>query len=142
MVFGLNLFPTNGLMVNASFQMNDNFYAGFAPSERVVDTSIEDDTEDDNFGNPRMPIPVQDAISSGKDVVKLPSYSLMDVHLSYNMNLMGYNLTLGAHVLNALDTEYITYAEDQGFEDVGSNSLPKVYFGSGTQMRMSFKIDL
>ena len=55
---------------------------------------------------------------------------------------MGYNLTLGAHVLNALDTEYITYAEDQGFEDDGSNSLPKVYFGSGTQMRMSFKIDL
>ena len=85
---------------------------------------------------------MQDAITSGKDVVKLPSYSLMDVHLSYNMNLMGYNLTLGAHVLNALDTEYITYAEDQGFEDDGSNSLPKVYFGSGTQMRMSFKIDL
>ena len=49
---------------------------------------------------------------------------------------------LGAHVLNALDAEYVSYAEDQGFEDDGSNSAPKVFYGSGRQIRMSFKVSL
>ncbi len=78
----------------------------------------------------------------GNDVTKLPSYSLLDVHTSYNMNIMGTNVTLGAHFLNALDSEYITYAEDQGFEDDGSNSLPKVFYGSGRQFRLSFKVNI
>ena len=55
---------------------------------------------------------------------------------------MGTDLVLGAHVLNALDTEYVSYAEDQGFEDDGSNSAPKVFYGSGRQIRMSFKVSL
>ena len=55
---------------------------------------------------------------------------------------MGTNVTLGAHFLNALDSEYITYAEDQGFEDDGTNSLPKVFYGSGRQFRLSFKVNI
>ena len=137
MAFGLNLFPIPGLTVNATFQMNDDFYAGFDPADRIVDTSVDEDT-----GEPEMPIPVQNAISSHKDVAKLDGYSMMDLHLSYKMNLMGTNFVLGAHVLNALDTEYVTYAEDQGFEDDGSNSAPKVFYGSGRQIRMSFKVSL
>ena len=54
------------------------------------------------------------------------------------MNLMGTDLVLGAHVLNALDTEYVSYTEDQGFEDDGS-TVTKVFYGSGRQIRMSFK---
>ena len=137
MAFGLNLFPIPGLTVNATFQMNDDFYAGFDPADRIVDTSVDEDT-----GEPEMPIPVQNAISSHKDVAKLDGYSMMDLHLSYKMNLMGTDFVLGAHVLNALDTEYVTYAEDQGFEDDGSNSAPKVFYGSGRQIRMSFKVSL
>ena len=137
MAFGLNLFPIPGLTVNATFQMNDNFYAGFDPADRIVDTSVDEDT-----GEPEMAIPVQNAISSHKDVYKLDGYNMMDLHLSYKMNLMGTDLVLGAHVLNALDTEYVTYAEDQGFEDDGSNSAPKVFYGSGRQIRMSFKVSL
>ena len=125
MAFGLNLFPVEGLTVNATFQMNDNFYAGFDPADRVLDT---DDTQE-----------LQDAVTSVKDVVQLDAYNMMDLHLSYKMNLTCTNLVLGAHVLNALDTEYVTYAEDQGFEDDGSNSAPKVFYGSGRQIRMSFK---
>ena len=136
MAFGLNLFPIPGLTVNTTFQMNDNFYAGFDPADRVVDRSLDDD------GNPNMPIPVQEAIEAHKDVVKLDAFNLMDLHLSYKMNLMGTDLVLGAHVLNALDTEYVSYAEDQGFEDDGSNSAPKVFYGSGRQIRMSFKVSL
>ena len=128
MAFGLNLFPVEGLTVNATFQMNDNFYAGFDPADRVLDT---DDTQE-----------LQDAVTSVKDVVQLDAYNMMDLHLSYKMNLMGTDLVLGAHVLNALDTEYVTYAEDQGFEDDGSNSAPKVFYGSGRQIRMSFKVSL
>ena len=128
MAFGLNLFPVEGLTVNATFQMNDNFYAGFDPADRVLDT---DDTQE-----------LQEAVTSVKDVVQLDAYNMMDLHLSYKMNLMGTNLVLGAHVLNALDTEYVTYAEDQGFEDDGSNSAPKVFYGSGRQIRMSFKVSL
>ena len=128
MAFGLNLFLIEGLNVNASFKMNDNFYAGFDPSDRVLDT---DDTQQ-----------LQDAVTSVKDVVKLDAYNMMDLHLSYKMNLMGTSLLLGAHVLNALDTEYVTYAEDQGFEDDGSNSAPKVFYGSGRQFRMSFKVNI
>ena len=74
--------------------------------------------------------------------MKLDAFNLMDLHLSYKMNLMGTDLVLGAHVLNALDTEYVSYAEDQGFEDDGSNSAPKVFYGSGRQIRMSFKVSL
>ena len=128
MAFGLNLFPVEGLTVNATFQMNDNFYAGFDPADRVLDT---DDTQE-----------LQEAVTSVKDVVQLDAYNMMDLHLSYKMNLMGTDLVLGAHVLNALDTEYVTYAEDQGFEDDGSNSAPKVFYGSGRQIRMSFKVSL
>ena len=118
MSFGLNVFPMSGLKVNTSFSMNDNFYAGFSPSD------------------------YDDASMEGNDVTKLPSYSLLDVHASYKMNLMGTNVTLGAHFLNALDSEYITYAEDQGFEDDGTNSLPKVFYGSGRQFRLSFKVNI
>jgi len=128
MAFGLNLFPLNGLTLNASFQLNDNFYAGCDPADRVLDT---DDTQE-----------LQDAISSHKDVFKLPSYNMMDLHLSYKLKLMGTDLILGAHVLNALDTEYISYGQDQGFEDDGSNSAPKVFYGSGRQLRMSFKVNI
>ena len=128
MAFGLNLLPIEGLKVNTTFQMNDNFYAGFDPADRVLDT---DDTQE-----------LQDAVTSVKDVVKLDAFNLMDLHLSYKMNLMGTDLVLGAHVLNALDTEYVSYAEDQGFEDDGSNSAPKVFYGSGRQIRMSFKVSL
>ena len=108
--------------------MNDNFYAGFDPADRVLDT-------DD-------PQALQDAVTSVTDVVKLDAFNLMNLHLSYKMNLMGTDLVLGAHVLNALDTEYVSYAEDQGFEDDGSNSAPKVFYGSGRQIRMSFKVSL
>ena len=118
MVFGLNLFPIKDLTVNASMRMNSNFYSGFAPSER------------------------DDADNAGKDVAKLDDYNLMDVHLSYKLPLMGTNVTVGAHLLNALDSEYITYGEDQGFEDDGSNSAPKVFYGSGMQFRMSLKVDI
>ncbi len=118
MSMGLNLFPMPGLMLNTSFRYNDNFYAGFSPSD-YDDISME-----------------------GKDVVKLPSYSLLDIHTSYKMNLMGTDLTLGAHLLNALDSKYITYGEDQGFEDDGSNSSPKVFYGSGMQFRLSFKVSI
>ena len=128
MAFGLNLMPMEGLRVNTTFQMNDNFYAGFDPADRVLDT-------DD-------PQALQDAVTSVKDVVKLDAFNLMDLHVSYKMNLMGTDLVLGAHVLNALDTEYVSYAEDQGFEDDGSNSAPKVFYGSGRQIRMSFKVSL
>ena len=116
MFFGLNVFPMDGLTVNTSMRYNDNFYAGFSPSER--------DTEGQG------------------DVYKLPSFSLVDVHLSFKLKLMGTACVLGAHVLNALDTEYITYGEDQGFEEDGSNSLPKVFYGSGRQIRMSLKVDI
>ena len=136
MAFGLNLFPVNGLTLNASFQMNDNFYAGFDPSERIVDTSVDED------GEYNQPLAVQEAISNHKDVFKLPSYNMMDLHLSYKFKLMGTDLILGAHVLNALDTEYISYGQDQGFEDDGSNSAPKVFYGSGRQLRMSFKVNI
>ena len=118
MVFGLNLFPIKDLTVNASMRMNSNFYSGFAPSER------------------------DDADNAGKDVAKLDDYNLMDVHLSYKLPLMGTNVTVGAHLLNALDAKYITYGEDQGFEDDGSNSAPKVFYGSGMQFRMSLKVDI
>ena len=94
------------------------FYSGFAPSER------------------------DDADNAGKDVAKLDDYNLMDVHLSYKLPLMGTNVTVGAHLLNALDAKYITYGEDQGFEDDGSNSAPKVFYGSGMQFRMSLKVDI
>ena len=128
MAFGLNLMPMNGLRINTTFQMNDEFYAGFDPADRVLDT-------DD-------PQALQDAVTSVTDVVKLDAFNLMDLHLSYKMNLMGTDLVLGAHVLNALDAEYVSYAEDQGFEDDGSNSAPKVFYGSGRQIRMSFKVSL
>ena len=55
---------------------------------------------------------------------------------------MAYETHIVLDVLNALDTEYVSYAEDQGFEDDGSNSAPKVFYGSGRQIRMSLKVSL
>ena len=81
MFFGLNVFPMDGLTVNTSMRYNDNFYAGFSPSER--------DTEGQG------------------DVYKLPSFSLVDVHLSFKLKLMGTACVLGAHVLGALKHQYI-----------------------------------
>ena len=85
---------------------------------------------------------MQEEVTSVKDVVQLDAYNMMDLHLSYKMNLMGTDLVLGAHVLNALDTEYVTYAEDQGLEDDRSKSAPKEFYGSGRQIRMRFKVTI
>jgi len=89
-VGGLTLKPIKGLNIQGLLKFYDDNYADWSPDSREV-TGDEDRAQ----------------------VWSAPSYSKLDLHLSYNLpEIAGLDLTLHGHVFNALDAVYVQDAVD------------------------------
>ncbi len=80
---GANYEITRGFRVYADYYLADNLYANF-------------DISDSDFQ------------MEGAEVIKLPSYSLVDAGLSYTIPVSNYNMTFRFNVNNLFDTWYIS----------------------------------
>ena len=88
-VGGLTLKPIKGLQMQALYKMYDDNYADWSPDDREID------------GDPDR-----------SQVWKAPGYSKLDLHLSYKLPIDAVDMTLSAHVFNALDAVYVQDATD------------------------------
>jgi len=92
-VGGLTLTPIKGLKLQGLVKYYDNNYSDWSPDSREYDGS--DDDADRN------------------QVWEAPNYSKVDLHASYKLpKIGGLDLTLSAHVFNALDNLYVQDAVD------------------------------
>ena len=89
-VGGLTLKPINGLRVQGLYRWYDNHYADWSPDSREVEGDAD-----------------------RAQVWKTPSYGKLDLHASYKLpEIAGLDLTLNAHLFNALDEVYVQDATD------------------------------
>ncbi len=100
---GVNFFPIDGLYLNVNFKYFWDHYANFDPARR---TNADDDEQS----------------------WLLPSYSLLDAHVSYDLplNLSGVTFEIFGHGYNLLDAKYISDASDGSTHDAQS---AQVYVG-------------
>ena len=90
---GATLTPISGLQLQVLYNQYDNNYADWSPDSREYDGSDEDADRD--------------------QVWKAPAYSKIDLHASYVLpKLGGYDVSVFAHVFNALDETYVQDAVD------------------------------
>ena len=90
-VGGLTIKPIKGLNIQGLFKMYDDNYSDWSPNSREVDGDDVDRSQ----------------------VWKAPSYSKLDLHLSYRLpEIAGLDMTLSAHLFNALDNVYVQDAVD------------------------------
>ncbi|MFI5148451.1 MAG: TonB-dependent receptor [Bacteroidia bacterium] len=74
----------------------------------------------------------------GIDAWRIPDYQLVDLHVGYKFKLYKhYEFNLAAHVLNLLNTEYISEATNGAFFDATTSM---VYFGQPRSFLLSMKI--
>jgi hypothetical protein len=96
--FGATLTPLKGLKVSALYNIYDNNYSDWDAEDREVDGEADD-----------------------AQVWKAPGYSKLDVHASYALPISGYDVSVFAHLFNALDATYVQDASDNsqynGFGD-------------------------
>ena len=89
-VGGLTLKPIDGLRVQGLYRWYDNHYADWSPDSREVEGDAD-----------------------RAQVWKTPSYGKLDLHASYRLpEIAGLDLTLNAHLFNALDEVYVQDATD------------------------------
>jgi len=90
-VGGLTIKPIKGLNIQGLFKMYDDNYSDWSPDSREVDGDDVDRSQ----------------------VWKAPGYSKLDLHLSYKLpQVAGLDMTLSAHLFNALDNVYVQDAVD------------------------------
>ena len=102
-VFGGTLTPVKGLSIQALYNTYDNNYSDWSPDSREYDIDATD--EDGNS--------VDDA--DREQVWKAPGYSKLDIHASYKLPTNwtgGYDVSLSAHLFNALDAVFVQDAVD------------------------------
>ena len=102
-VFGGTLTPVKGLSIQALYNTYDNNYSDWSPDSREYDIDATD--EDGNS--------VDDA--DREQVWKAPGYSKLDLHASYKLPsdwTGGYDISLSAHLFNALDAVFVQDAVD------------------------------
>ena len=89
-VGGLTLKPIDGLRVQGLYRWYDNHYADWSPDSREVEGDAD-----------------------RAQVWKTPSYGKLDLNGSYKLpEIAGLDLTLNAHLFNALDEVYVQDATD------------------------------
>ena len=89
---GATITPVKGLAVSALWNSYDKNYSDWSPDSREYDGSDED--------------------ADREQVWQAPSYSKVDLHASYKLPVSGYDISLFAHVFNALDETYVQDAVD------------------------------
>jgi hypothetical protein len=89
-VGGLTVKPIAGLEIQGLYRMYDDNYADWSPDSREIDGDAD-----------------------RAQVWKAPGYSRLDLHASYKLpKIAGLDMTLSAHVFNALDDVYVQDAVD------------------------------
>lgn len=85
-----SVFPISGMTAQIVWKYNSNHYANFDPFSRTQ------------------------AYFAGEQSWKTPSYSLFDLHFSYDIpvSVVGFDVSLFAHVFNLLDEVYVQDAVD------------------------------
>ena len=93
MAVGATVTPIDGLSIQALFNSYDNNYSDWSPNAREV---------------------ASDGTADREQVWMAPSYSKLDVHISYDLpvSIAGTNMTAFAHIFNALDAIYVQDAVD------------------------------
>ena len=90
-IFGLTLKPVKGLRLQALYKTYDKNYSDWSPAAREVDEDGADRTQ----------------------VWEATGYSKLDLHASYDLpSVGGLDLTLNAHIFNALDEVFVQDAVD------------------------------
>ena len=123
-VGGLTLKPIEGLSIQGLYKMYDDNYADWSPDAREVDG------EEDRA-----------------QVWKAPGYSKLDLHLSYKLpQIAGYDMTLSAHLFNALDDVYVQDAVDNskynGYGDkVHAAHNAEVFLGTPRHFNLGLSVN-
>ncbi|MEP0986517.1 TonB-dependent receptor [Ekhidna sp.] len=103
----------DGLFIGADVNFYDNLYASYDPTSR---TSPEDNVE----------------------AWKVPSYTLMDVNLTYKFMIGDFNASLYGNVYNFFDEKYVADANDGSNNDAQSAF---VYYGFGRTWNLGLKVN-
>jgi len=91
-IFGLTLKPIKGMRLQALYKTYDKNYSDWSPAAREVDS---------------------DGVADRAQVWEAPGYSKLDLHASYDLpSVGGLDLTLNAHIFNALDEVFVQDAVD------------------------------
>ena len=88
-ILGVTLKPVKGLRLQALYKTYDRNYADWSPDSR----EIEGDAD-------------------RAQVWEAPGYSKLDLHASYKLPIKGYDISLNAHLFNALDEVFVQDAVD------------------------------
>jgi len=119
----------DGLSVYGSYYLADNIYANFDLADEVESYVLENN-----------------------QAWKLPSYSLVDLGLSYDFELAGLDLTARVNVNNVFDEEYIAESESNLLYDQADDQdalIPgsengsirnRVYYGFGRTWNAGLKV--
>ena len=100
---GATIFPVKGLVISALWNSYDKNFSDWSPDSREYDGSDED--------------------ADREQVWEAPSYSKVDLHASYLLPVSGYDISLFAHVFNALDETYVQDAVDHSqYNSYGSKT--------------------
>jgi len=89
---GATITPVKGLAISALWNSYEKNYSDWSPDAREYDGSDED--------------------ADREQVWQAPGYSKVDLHASYKLPVSGYDISLFAHVFNALDEVYVQDAVD------------------------------
>jgi hypothetical protein len=89
---GATITPVKGLAIQALWNSYEKNYSDWSPDAREYDGSDED--------------------ADREQVWMAPGYSKVDLHASYQLPISGYDISLFAHVFNALDEVYVQDAVD------------------------------
>ena len=91
-IVGLTLKPIKGMRLQALYKTYDKNYSDWSPAAREVDS---------------------DGVADRAQVWEAPGYSKLDIHASYDLpSVAGLDLTLNAHIFNALDEVFVQDAVD------------------------------
>jgi hypothetical protein len=91
-ILGVTLKPIKGLRLQALYKTYDKNYSDWSPSAREFDGTNDD--------------------ADRSQVWEAPGYSKLDLHASYKLPIKGYDISLNAHVFNALDEVFVQDAVD------------------------------
>jgi len=98
-ILGVTLKPIKGLRLQALYKTYDKNYSDWSPDAREI----------------------EDGVADRSQVWEAPGYSKLDLHASYKLPIKGYDISLNAHVFNALDEVFVQDAVDNskynGFGD-------------------------
>ena len=123
-VGGLTLKPIEGLRVQGLYRWYDNHYSDWSPDSREVEGDAD-----------------------RSQVWKTPSYGKLDIHASYKLpEIAGLDMTLSAHIFNALDDVYIQDAVDNskynGYGDkVHAAHNAEVFLGTPRSFNLGLSVN-